>query len=319
MNIVGGWRKFWFSDGSYFDLAIVRIMAVGLQCYVLLLAGPGAYDSLASLPSSLYHPIPILRVLMFPFVGADIVRPDTALLVQCYWITLLAGFAGLAGFATNLSLLVFAVGNIFLQSYSYSFQDYHHPDAIMMVALCALALAPCGRVLSMDSILNAQRHRANGVTVSLLDYKGSDATWAIKFIQCFFSLMYLSAVASKFIVSGLDWANGYTLQYYYVQDGTRWESSLGLWASQHHFLVFLSQWVVLLFQATYFLIIFFPKLRWFYLPVGLCFHIGIYLTLRAPFPEWMIFYAAYIPWTAAFKLFSNMRIKVPTISSPRVS
>lgn len=42
MNIVGGWRKFWFSDGSYFDLAIVRIMAVGLQCYVLLLAGPGA-------------------------------------------------------------------------------------------------------------------------------------------------------------------------------------------------------------------------------------------------------------------------------------
>jgi hypothetical protein len=95
--------------------------------------------------------------------------------------------------------------------------------------------------------------------------------------------MYLSAVVNKLSRSGLDWPNGFTLQYYMIQDGLRWGNPLGMWLGQHHILVLVLQWFTLLFQATFVLAVLFPKLRWIYVPIGLGFHSGIYLTMRAPF------------------------------------
>ena len=101
---------------------------------------------------------------------------------------------------------------------------------------------------------------------------------------------------------GLDWANGFTLQYYLARDGLRWDSPLAYWLSQHHVLILLAQYGVLLFQATFALAVIFPKLRWIYVPAGLCLHIGIYVTLTAPFFQWIALYAVFIPWAEALRL-----------------
>ena len=60
--------------------------------------------------------------------------------------------------------------------------------------------------------------------------------------------------------------------------------------------------VVVFFQATFALPVIFPKLRWVYVPVGLSFHIGIYLTLGADFFQWIVLYAVFLPWSGIFKL-----------------
>jgi hypothetical protein len=44
------------------------------------------------------------------------------------------------------------------------------------------------------------------------------------------------------------------------------------------------------------------RLRWIYVPAGLCMHIGIYLTLTAPFFQWIALYAVFIPWSEALRL-----------------
>jgi hypothetical protein len=204
----------------------------------------------------------------------------------------------LVGLVTNFSLVLFAATSVYLQAYLYSFGDFHHPEAVMMIALSALAISPSGRVLSVDAWLRSRTRREGLLAVAV---QSEFAGWPIKLLQWFFVLMYLSAVWSKLSASGLDWANGYTLQYFLARNGLRWGNTLGVWLSQFHTFILLSQIGILLFQATFALAVIFPKLRWIYVPAGLLLHIGIYLTLKAPFFSWIALYAVFIPWSEAVR------------------
>jgi hypothetical protein len=89
----------------------------------------------------------------------------------------------------------------------------------MMIALSALAISPSGRVLSVDAWFG--RWRAGRGAGDWPDQTSEFAGWPLKLIQWFFVLMYASAVWSKLSHSGLDWANGFTLQWVLARDGLR--------------------------------------------------------------------------------------------------
>ena len=165
----------------------------------------------------------------------------------------------------------------------------------MMVMLSALALSPSGRVLSIDSWITRQGQ------VNLLEDRSEFAGWPLKLIGWFFVLMYLSAVKEKLSSSGLDWPNGFTLQFALARDGLRHGSSLGVWLSQFHLPVMAMQFMVLAFQASFAIAMIFPKARWIYVPAGLMLHIGIYVLMRAPFFQWIALYAVFVPWTLGLK------------------
>jgi hypothetical protein len=244
----------------------------------------------------------IINLFNLPFGWG--IRPEWDVLIAIYYIGLAAGVLALIGLMTNLSLLIFAACAVYLQAYTYSFGDFHHPEAVMMIALAILALSPSGRVLSLDSLF---RRRKDLQATNLLKARGEFAGWPIRLLQWFFVLMYLSAVVAKLSESGVDWANGFTLQYYLIRDGLRWGSPLAVWLGQHHTLIHIAQYGVLLFQATFALAVVFPKLRWFYVPAGLALHTGILLTLKAPFYEWMCLYVIFVPWTQALHILSGYR------------
>ncbi len=70
---------------------------------------------------------------------------------------------------------------------------------------------------------------------------------------------------------------------YFFQDGLRWNIPFGIWLGQQHYIAWLLSWVAILFESTFFLVLLFPRLAWIYVPLGIAFHIGIYLTMKAPF------------------------------------
>jgi hypothetical protein len=288
-------RRYWFAPAKCFNLAVVRIIAVATQLFLFYYL----YDNyhfmmeLADLPATYWDPLLIMSFLTLPFGWGA--RPGADVMQWIYWLSLIAGMLSLVGLATNLSLAVFAFTSIYLQAFLYSYGDYHHPEAVMMIALAVLAISPSGRVLSVDAWL--RRYRSRAPVEDPLGVSSEFAGWPIKLLQWFFVLMYLSAVVSKLSAAGLDWANGFTLQYYLARDGLRWDSQLALWMSQHHDLILVGQFGVLLFQATFALAVVFPVLRWIYVPSGLMMHLMIYLTLRAPFFQWMALYAVFIPWS----------------------
>jgi hypothetical protein len=230
-----GWNNYWFSPASScFDLAVVRVFAsVGTLFYAWYYREYfSVIRGLAELPESHYKPLMIFRLLNAPFGwGVDAAgiyqgRPEGEFVSAMFGVCILAGVLSAIGLFTRVSLAVFAATFCYVAAYTYSFGDFHYPPSAMIVALSAFALRPAGRVLSVDAMLGRNRQKVDPVQVT-----DQFAGWLIKFMMWFFALMYLSAVYSKLTTAGLDWANGYTLQYYLARSGISKGGWLGLWMS----------------------------------------------------------------------------------------
>jgi hypothetical protein len=317
MKIRSLWNNYWFAPGSYFDLAVLRIIVVGTQVFYMLNEQFSDLTYVYSLPRSVYTPLPLLRAFLWPLGINGLPGSHAVFLV--YGICLLCGFAALAGLFTTATLGVFALGCLFLQAFVFSFHQFHHPEAILLITLLALALGPCGKVLSLDSWLRKQRF-GMAASVPLLTYSGEFAGWPVRFVQWLFPLIYISAAVAKLAYNHytLDWANGYTLQYYFIQDNIRKDLPLAMWASQFHTPILLSQFVVLAYQCTYWMVVPWPRLRWIYLPMGLSFHLANYLILYAPFPQWIALLSVYIPWAAAARRLGSSKVAVGTASASSI-
>ena len=306
------WESYWFQPAPLFTLAVCRLLIVGLQLFKLLHHNWHAeFADHATLSDALFHPLPVLRLLTLPLGGAgprSLVaglwnyRPALATLDICYWGTVMAGLFAFIGVWTNRSLRLFALGNMLMVAYLYSFGDFHHPEAIMMIALTVLAFGPAGGALSVDDLRRrlsqvVRRHRFESRPV--LEARSEFARWPLLVIQWVCALIYLSCAMSKLHHGGFAWMNGQTLQYYLMEDGLRWNKPLGIWLSHHHTLVAALSWVTVLFEGTFFLAVIFPWLAWLYVPAGLAFHYGIYVTMDAAFFQLMMIYCVFVPWATA--------------------
>jgi predicted DCC family thiol-disulfide oxidoreductase YuxK len=290
------WVDYWFRPLPLIYLALVRVVLVGFQFGFLIVRDyHGRLVQHAQIADALYNPLPILRFLTMPL---GYYRPSELVVQLILVVVFVAGAAAFIGFYTRISLLLFAFGNIFLQAFLYSFGDFHHPNALMMISLLVLSFSPAGELLSIEDL--RRRLRKNLAEkrferVSITSENSYYARWPLLVIQWLFALIYLSAAISKLFQSGLDWMNGYTLQFYMIEDGLRWGSSLGLWVGQHHYLAIVLSWVTIIFEATFFLTLIFPALAIIYVPVGTGFHTGIYLIQRAPFFQFIAAYTVFLP------------------------
>jgi len=297
-RLAQAWTGYWFKPAPLLDLAVVRIFAAGTQVLLLLFfeGGFARQRMYAALPDHLYAPIPMLQTFIWP-LGLDF-RPPLELIGVIWAVAVVAGVFALVGLRTNFALAILAACSVFLKAHEWSYGSIHHPPAIMMVALGALTISPCGRALSLDALW--RRERTAGAAGRGDSQTSPFAGWPLRLLQWFFVTMYLSAASHKLINTNLEWANGFALQYFLIMDGLRWNSPLALWLSQFHEFILVMQWLIVLFQLTFALAVLFPRLRWVYVPAGMAMHIGILLTLRAPFFEWIALYSIFIPWSLAF-------------------
>lgn len=275
---------------------------VGFGIFCLFFLIPDILNEALTLPEELYNPLLITRILLAPLGWGAM--PSDNLINAAYYLAIFFGFLGLVGWRTNLSIFLFAILMILLQSYIYSFGEIHHREAVLMIALVALAFSPCGRHWSLDAV----QGRGFNPLLDSGDAQQTHSTytyWPIFVCKVFMALMYLSAVFNKLTASGFGWANGYTLQAYMAQDGMRWGSDLGIWFSQQHELLLVGQIAVLIFQFTFWLVLFIPRLGWIYYPLGLGFHIMIYVTLKAPFWHWIAIYFLFIPYSNIYRAYKG--------------
>lgn len=307
MKLINRWYGYWFRPAPVINLAICRIVIISFQLgYLIKINYLSHFANLSKLPDSVYNPLWILRLLVLPLGWKW--RPPLELLEIIYWITVAVGILALIGFRTNPSLMIFALGNIFMQAFIYSFGEFHHPEALMMITLVILAMSPAGAALSVDDLRRRRSNffeRGRFENFNIFEKKSLFARWPLLLVQWIFALIYFSAFFSKISQAGFDWMNGYTLQYYLIQDGIRWGSDLGIWLGQHHTAVLLLSWISIIFEGTFILVLIFPRLAWFYIPAGVAFHIGIYLTQKAPFFQYLAIFVVFIPWADIIKYVSS--------------
>lgn len=305
-SLLRWWNDYWFRPAPLLDLAVCRIFVLTFLLVFQYLSPDGYAGSLvwlSELPAEMYDPLPALHLLVLPWDWSY--RPTLEVLQTIYTISLLASIAALAGFMTSLSLAVVFLGTLFLQTHAYSFGDFHHVRAVVIIGLGLLVIAPAGRRLSVDALIGRWKPAWVKLWSWWVDDGGPDggespyAGWPLRVIGWVLGIVYLSAAVSKVnLERGMDWLNGLALQRALLQDGLRWGSDLGVWLAHQHELAVLLSWATVLFEGTFFLVMIAPRLRWIYLPAGVGLHIGIYLTMRAPFWSFLFLYSALVPWRA---------------------
>ena len=297
MKLGKRWDAYWFSPAPLFNLAVCRILIVGHMLSYLLASADAQLLRCASLPNSLYDPLPILRVLS---LGC---RPSLGVLDGVYWATVAAGFFALIGLRTSVSLLLFALGNIFLRSFLYSFFELHHNWGMFVLALAVMAFAPSGEVLSWDAFRDKSTSRK-------LTAASPFARWPLQLIGWLLALSYFSACLCKLQSGGLNWLNGFTLQFFILKESLVREMPLGLWLAKHMTLVRIASWIAAVFEGTFWVALVYPRTSWIYVIAAVGFHLGAGSMMHAPFYEFILLLCAvFVPWDRIVDHFPRRRMK----------
>jgi hypothetical protein len=298
-KLLNFWTTYWFPKSPVAYLAVFRTAVVGIQLF-LLISNDTFYSAttrrLTGVPDSQYDPIVVIRLLHSLF-GADF-RPSAEILMAVYALTLVTGLLSLVGLRTNFSLFVFALGNLYMTGYWYSLLPIHHPEAITTIALFALALSPCGKVLSLDASWRRHQLSLRGVKdgpSTIMDETSSFARWPLLLVAWLLPVMYLDAALSKLGKGGIEWLNGYTLQYVLLGDALPRNSAFGIWLGQQHTLALWLSWVTMLFEGTFFMVLVFPALALLYVPLGIALHGGMCVAKIACFWQYLGLYVAFLP------------------------
>jgi len=297
----GELEQHWFAPASARDLATVRIVLVALQLFLLLPppsygcsgCDPGFSARLAELGPAFYESLPSLDGLLAPF-GSP--RPDAQLLHGVWLASLAGGVLALIGLWTRAGLLTLAWGSTVLVAHSYSFREYHHPEALFLLALWVLALAPIGPALSLDALI--RRVRATSRSGRFDPEAGAPRSplfrWPLTLIMWLVAITYLDAGLSKLTSGGLAWLDGDTLAHYFARDGLARGHALGIWLAGHPWLLSPMAVGALLFELSFFAAVLYPRLAPFYVVAGIGMHTGIYVVHGPLFLQTMSLYVVFL-------------------------
>lgn len=222
---------------------------------------------LSQLPTFFFEPIALLKLfpeeIFFSEIGPFFWK--IIAVVLC-----LSAVGSILGYQTRWSLFSLSVIQTFLVGFSYSFKDYHHDQALPILAGFFLCLTPCGERFSI------QRTRGS------LDRKGG-FNWFFVFIYSFLGIIYFSSGVAKLVHSSADWLSGRALIYHVHQDALANSKPWGIWISQQLFLCVGLSWFTLFFQLFFWLGLFNRKLRLFFVLTAICFHLTTDLLMKASF------------------------------------
>ena len=281
------WTRFWFPVTTAVPLAVCRLALV--PAWLLIFASsPDDYAVALT-----YDPARIDQALIrgiLVLVPVEVFHTESFL--RGVWtVAAAAGVLAAVGFFTRTALLTLGLGYCILIAHLYSYGELHHPEALYCIALVLLGLSPSGCCYSVDSWLGRRsRHPERWGPHARMD----NATWALRLIQCLLAVAYFSSGSAKLLDGGLAWMNGATLQQMVLTDYVRHGMPAGLWLAQNFWLCVAGSVVTVAVEVFFFVAVFVAGARKYLLTAGAALHVGIYLTMAAPFFTWVVLYSSFL-------------------------
>jgi predicted DCC family thiol-disulfide oxidoreductase YuxK len=277
---LSAWDRYWFGEASLVRLGAFRIVMMSLA----MLA---AYQDrviifqFAGEPGAAYFAKTWRPIYAFQVLG---VKPMDATTAHAVYVVLLASIAlGLLGLWTRVSCAIAAVLTFLWIGTDYSYGKPHHDCVTLVLGLLALPLGPVGARLSIDSLIARIRRARQGEDPISAPIEAPWAALPWRFTQITAAIGYGFAGASKIAIGGFTWLNGYTLQGTMLEYNAPWTAFL----AHSVLLCSLMSIGVVIIQGTFPLVFFSRRLRWFYVPGAILFHLvswktldtGLFLTL----------------------------------------
>lgn len=283
----GRWDRFWYGDGPLVRLAAFRIIVLAAALYAVFQFRRSVFQHAeggSDFVARHWNPIFAFELLGFEGLGATAAE-------VVYAVLLVALALGLVGLFTRVACAVVAVLLVVWIGTAYSWGKPHHDCIVLVFAVASLPLGPVGGRLSLDAVRARWRRAARGGDPSEAPKTAPYAHLPLRITQLTAALGYFFAGASKLAIGGLSWANGYTLQGIMLEFDAPWGE---FFAASPGVCRFLSTGMLVV-QVAFPLAIFWRPSRWFFLPMGVVFHLMTWKTMAtSPFLTLWFCLAAFV-------------------------
>lgn len=281
-SLAARWNAYWYTPAPLARLALFRIVVSVLAMAEVLgyarvaLTDASAFE--AGTGTRVWTPIYAFEALGIEPLGASAAR-------NVLIAALIALGASALGLFTRVSTLAGAALTLFWIGLVYSFGKVHHDKVAFAFALLALAFAPCGARWSLDALLARRRGRP-------VERDSQYAATALRFVQVTLAIGYCAAGLSKLLIGGVDWLNGYTLMGIVMS----YDNVAARYLCSSVELCQVASIVTVATEALFPLVLFFPALRWFFLPSVVAFHVATWWTMdTGPYMSLWLLLVAFLP------------------------
>jgi hypothetical protein len=237
----------------------------------------------------LYDPLPALRVLLLPFGHIADAPPSATFLVGVFAVAVIAGALATIGLFARVAMLAATAANAIIVAHHYSYGEYHHAEALMIIALGVLALGPSSTVWSVDAVLRRRRTGQGQSDTSIF------ARWPLRLMQWMIALSYLSAAKAKLGVGGLAWFNGHTMTYHYLNVAINRDHDIAAYFATlpptMHVAPSVAAWLI---EASFFVAILAPRFAWIFILVGAGMHLAVFATMGIAFFQTILLYSVFV-------------------------
>jgi hypothetical protein len=283
-------KQHFFQPTAPQSLSLFRI----LYCAALIWSLADDRDMhLAKFSRSAWNPIPLFELFGVGLMSTAQFQALFSLLIAALVLTAI-------GLATRVSATVAWIA-FFLYMGTYLGFDKSpdvnyviHSHNMVVVILFILSLVPGVSDYGVDGWIRRRRW-------SLGEHAQASA-WPIQLIKLTFCLAYFGAGYCK-VASNPFWADGYTLQHNLMAKYLVLDCEPGHWVAQSWWLCLVLGIATLALELTFFLIVFYPRLTWFYVFGAICFHTAVNLTMRINFfPYFGCTFLIFLSWPVLVSL-----------------
>ncbi len=285
-------KKFFNSSDSPFNLAIVRI-----TIFYISLSSFLHYDH------SIINYTKLPRELIFPPVGYEhfihIIPLDTNMVSYLSYLFILFCFFSLIGVFTRLSTFITLILGIYLFGIPNLFGKVNHTHHHLIWFTAILCVSRCSDVLSVDAIISSFKNKNSKTSLQPSKIYGLP----IRFIWILFGVIYFFPGFWKIYNKGIDWIISDNLRniMYSKWFSLNWVPVYRI--DQYPYIIKTAALFTILFELTFIIFIFIPKIRYVVIFGGIIFHNMTSLFMKISFKTLQDCYIVFFDW---FKIFNKI-------------
>ncbi len=264
-------EKLFFQKISSKDLNLFRFLYCGSLIIYIVNSFPEVAIRYAK---GMYNPIPL-----FELVGLGLM--DYQSLYYIYLTLVVSLTLAMLGILTRVSLYISWICFFLYMGTKLGFakmpgSNYvYHSQNIIVFVLFILSVSPGISDWGIVSFFRKNRKKQIYSPPHI-------PNWPTQLIKSTIALAYFGAGYCKIATSFL-WADGYTLQAYFLHRHILLDMELSGFLAQFYYLCLFLGIASLILELTFFLIIFFPRLAPFYVFSALMFHVSVIFTMDINF------------------------------------
>ena len=283
-----------------FALGVVRSIVHGTFLISILFT---SFSALGSLPPTILRPTGVMQLLPWSFYD-QLQTPSGILILKTLMVVSLT--LSTIGFGTVISTKSSLVPVVFYQGLLRSFGHFNHDEMIAVYFMVVLAFTPCGDAFSIDSRMRKTTRERPAFAYA----------YPILLMQLLLAWVYFSSALIKIRVAGLKYLsadNLPALAIFHSLDNLHDTSfKIAFMLPQVKQYLPFAVALVLIWELLFPLAIFFQRLRWWILGIGVAFHIATLFVMNIFFPHQLAMYLIFIDWEPRMK-----RILKPWINTDR--